>query len=139
MQNLKNYQEQSNNQISLINHSLLTSHDIRLNGRTLHITSPLDLCLTFAQSMELVLLSYIKLNDGSAIMTTFSSMLLSQIESEEDILKVVFALSKSSFNHIAETAQLRIYLFDDADSDPKTDDAFSLSDWINHVQPNRIS
>ncbi|TOP03822.1 hypothetical protein CGH23_24135, partial [Vibrio parahaemolyticus] len=85
MQNLKNYQEQSNNQLSLINHPLLTSHDIRLNGRKLHITSPLDLCLTFAQSMELVLLSYVKLNDGSAIMATFSSMLLSQIESEEDI------------------------------------------------------
>lgn len=89
--------------------------------------------------MDLVLLSYIKLNDGSVIMATFSSLFLSQIESEEDILNVVFALSKSSFNHIAETAQLRIYLFDDADSDPKTDGTFSLSDLINHIQPNQIS
>lgn len=142
MQSLKNYQEQSNNQISLINHPLLTSHDIRLNGRKLHITSPLDLCLTFAQSMELVLLSYIKLNDGSVIMATFSSMLLSQIESEEDILNVVFALNKSHFRNITDNGQLQLYLFDDVDNNSEMDDfcsSFSINDWLNHVKTHQIS
>ncbi|EGQ7646152.1 hypothetical protein RB979_001543 [Vibrio alginolyticus] len=142
MQNLKNYQEQSNNQIFLINHPLLTSHDIRLNGRKLHITSPLDLCLTFAQSMELVLLSYIKLNDGSVIIATFSSMLLSQIESEEDILNVVFALNKSHFRNVTENGQLQLYLFDDVDNNSEMDDfcsSFSINDWLNHVKTHQIS
>ncbi|ANZ12653.1 TPA: hypothetical protein L3V69_000273 [Vibrio parahaemolyticus] len=142
MQNLKSYQEQSNNQISLINRPLFTSHDIRLNGRKLHITSPLDLCLTFAQSMELVLLSYVKLNDGSAIMATFSSMLLCQIESEEDILNVVFALNKSHFRNITDNGQLQLYLFDDVDNNSEIDGfccSFSINDWLNHVQPNRTS
>ncbi|HCG5920767.1 TPA: hypothetical protein NJ084_000530 [Vibrio parahaemolyticus] len=142
MQILKNYQEQSNNQLSLINHSLLTSHDIRLNGRKLHITSPLDLCLTFAQSMELVLLSYIKLNDGSAIMATLSSMLLCQIESEEDILNVVFALNKSHFRNITDNGQLQLYLFDDVDNNSEMDDfccSFSISDWLKQVKTNQIS
>lgn len=142
MQNLKNYQEQSNNQLSLINHPLLTSHDIRLNGRKLHITSPLDLCLTFAQSMELVLLSYVKLNDGSAIMATFSSMLLSQIESEEDILNVVFALNKSHFRNITDNGQLQLYLFDDVDNNSEMDDfccSFSINDWLKQVKIHQIS
>ncbi|EGQ8066429.1 MULTISPECIES: hypothetical protein [Vibrio harveyi group] len=142
MQNLKNYQEQSNNQLSLINHPLLTSHDIRLNGRKLHITSPLDLCLTFAQSMELVLLSYVKLNDGSAIMATFSSMLLSQIESEEDILNVVFALNKSHFRNITDIGQLQLYLFDDVDNNSEMDDfccSFSINDWLKQVKIHQIS
>ncbi len=142
MQNLKNYQEQSNNQLSLINHPLLTSHDIRLNGRKLHITSPLDLCLTFAQSMELVLLSYIKLNDGSVIMATFSSMLLSQIESEEDILNVVFALNKSHFRNATDDGQLQLYLFDDVDNNSEMDDfccSFSINDWLKQVKINQIS
>ncbi|HHF3149579.1 TPA: hypothetical protein ACPJ2A_001376 [Vibrio diabolicus] len=142
MQNLKNYQEQSNNQISLINRPLFTSHDIRLNGRKLHITSPLDLCLTFAQSMELVLLSYVKLNDGSAIMATFSSMLLSQIESEEDILNVVFALNKSHFRNITDNGQLQLYLFDDVDNNSEMDDfccSFSINDWLKQVKTNQIS
>ncbi|NWJ67264.1 hypothetical protein HX770_23140 [Vibrio parahaemolyticus] len=142
MQNLKNYQEQSNNQFSLINHPLLTSHDIRLNGRKLHITSPLDLCLTFAQSMELVLLSYVKLNDGSAIMATFSSMLLCQIESEEDILNVVFALNKSHFRNITDNGQLQLYLFDDVDNNSEMDDfccSFSINDWLKQVKAHQIS
>ncbi|MGL1103352.1 hypothetical protein ACSTLM_04055 [Vibrio parahaemolyticus] len=142
MQNLKNYQEQSNNQFSLINHPLLTSHDIRLNGRKLHITSPLDLCLTFAQSMELVLLSYVKLNDGSAIMATFSSMLLCQIESEEDILNVVFALNKSHFRNITDNGQLQLYLFDDVDNNSEMDDfccSFSINDWLNHTKTHQTS
>lgn len=70
---------------------------------------------------------------------SFSHLFLGQIESDDDILNVAFALNKSSFNHIAETAQLRIYLFDGADSYSKTDSAFSLDDLINHVLPNRIS
>ncbi|HCE2271451.1 TPA: hypothetical protein NGT56_000631 [Vibrio parahaemolyticus] len=142
MQNLKNYQEQSNNQLSLINHPLLTSHDIRLNGRKLHITSPLDLCLTFAQSMELILLSYIKLNDGSVIMATFSSLFLSQIESEEDILNVVFAFNKSHFRNVTENGQLQLYLFDDVDNNSEMDDfcsSFSINDWLNHVKTHQIS
>ncbi|EKP4405011.1 hypothetical protein [Vibrio parahaemolyticus] len=142
MQNLKSYQDQSNNQISLINRPLFTSHDIRLNGRKLHITSPLDLCLTFAQSMELVLLSYVKLNDGSAIMATFSSMLLSQIESEEDILNVVFALNKSHFRNITDNGQLQLYLFDDVDNNSEMDDfccSFSINDWLKQVKTNQIS
>ncbi|MDF4750948.1 hypothetical protein P3542_24255 [Vibrio parahaemolyticus] len=142
MQNLKSYQEQSNNQISLINRPLFTSHDIRLNGRKLHITSPLDLCLTFTQSMELVLLSYIKLNDGSAIMATLSSMLLCQIESEEDILNVVFALNKSHFRNITDNGQLQLYLFDDVDNNSEMDDfccSFSISDWLKQVKTNQIS
>ncbi|EKO3666191.1 hypothetical protein MRN18_07125 [bacterium 19MO04SH03] len=142
MQNLKKYQEQSNNQISLINHPLLTSHDIRLNGRKLHITSPLDLCLTFAQSMELVLLSYVKLNDGSAIMATFSSLFLSQIESEEDILNVVFALNKSHFRNVTDNRQLQLYLFDDVDNNSEMDDfcySFSINDWLKQVKTHQIS
>ncbi|HHE0536814.1 TPA: hypothetical protein ACN37F_002547 [Vibrio parahaemolyticus] len=142
MQNLKSYQEQSNNQLSLIYRPLLTSHDIRLNGRKLHITSPLDLCLTFAQSMELVLLSYIKLNDGSVIMATFSSMLLSQIESEEDILNVVFALNKSHFRNVTDDGQLQLYLFDDVDNNSEMDDfccSFSINDWLKQVKINQIS
>ncbi|HHY0510820.1 TPA: hypothetical protein ACVU5D_002160 [Vibrio parahaemolyticus] len=142
MQKLKSYQEQSNNQLSLINRPLLTSHDIRLNGRKLHITSPLDLCLTFAQSMEFVLLSYIKLNDGSVIMATFSSMLLCQIESEEDILNVVFALNKSHFRNVTENGQLRLYLFDDVDNNSEMDDfccSFSINDWLKQVKTNQIS
>ncbi|TCN78605.1 hypothetical protein EDB62_10363 [Vibrio crassostreae] len=142
MQNLKNYQEQENNQLSLIDRPLFISHNIRLNGRKLHITSPLDLCLTFAQSMELVLLSYIKLNDGSAIMATFSSTLLSQIESEEDILNVVFALNKSHFRNLANNGQLQLYLFDDVDNDSEMDDfccSFSFSAWLNHIKTNQIS
>ncbi|MFG0885940.1 hypothetical protein [Vibrio sp. CJQ_6] len=142
MQNLKNYQEQSNNQFSLINHPLLTSHDIRLNGRKLHITSPLDLCLTFAQSMELVLLSYIKLNDGSVIMATFSSLFLSQIESEEDILNVVFALNKSHFRNLTDKGQLQLYLFDDVDNNSETDDfccSFSINDWLDHTKTHQTS
>ncbi|EKF9177182.1 hypothetical protein O1C52_003420 [Vibrio cholerae] len=142
MQNLKNHQEQSNNQVSLINHPLLTSHNIRLNGRKLHITSPLDLCLTFAQSMELILLSYIKLNGGSVIMATFSSLFLSQIESEEDILNVVFALNKSHFRNVTENGQLQLYLFDDVDNNSEMDDfccSFSINDWLNHVKTHQIS
>ncbi|ANN28668.1 hypothetical protein FORC17_3605 [Vibrio vulnificus] len=142
MQNLKNYQEQSNNQISLINHPLLTSHDICLNGRKLHITSPLDLCLTFAQSMELVLLSYIKLNDGSVIMATFSSLFLSQIESEEDILNVVFALNKSHFRNVTDNRQLQLYLFDDVDNNSEMDDfcySFSINDWLKQIKTNHTS
>ncbi|MFV8387544.1 hypothetical protein ACNO5E_25940 [Vibrio parahaemolyticus] len=126
----------------MINHPLLTSHDIRLNGRKLHITSPLDLCLTFAQSMELVLLSYVKLNDGSAIMATFSSMLLSQIESEEDILNVVFALNKSHFRNITDIGQLQLYLFDDVDNNSEMDDfccSFSINDWLKQVKIHQIS
>ncbi|CAH1233591.1 conserved hypothetical protein [Vibrio harveyi] len=142
MQNLKSYQEQSNNQISLINRPLFTSHDIRLNGRKLHITSPLDLCLTFAQSMELVLLSYVKLNDGSAIMATFSSTFLCQVESEEDILNVVFALNKSHFRNITDNGQLQLYLFDDVDNNSEMDDfccSFSINDWLKQVKTNQIS
>ncbi|MEZ8515742.1 hypothetical protein [Vibrio kanaloae] len=142
MQNLKSYQEQSNNQISLINRPLFTSHDIRLNGRKLHITSPLDLCLTFAQSMELVLLSYVKLNDGSAIMATFSSTFLCQVESEEDILNVVFALNKSHFRNISDNGQLQLYLFDDVDNNSEMDDfccSFSINDWLKQVKTNQIS
>ncbi|TOC12501.1 hypothetical protein CGJ91_14280 [Vibrio parahaemolyticus] len=142
MQNLKNHQEQSNNQVSLINHPLLTSHDIRLNGRKLHITSPLDLCLTFAQSMELILLSYIKLNDGSVIMATFSSLFLSQIESEEDILNVVFALNKSHFINVTDNRQLQLYLCDDVDNNSEMDDfccSFSINDWLKQVKTNQIS
>ncbi|MGR2802914.1 hypothetical protein [Vibrio harveyi] len=142
MQNLKSYQKQSNNQISLINRPLFTSHDIRLNGRKLHITSPLDLCLTFAQSMELVLLSYIKLNDGSVIMATFSSLFLSQIESEEDIVNVVFALNKSHFKNVTDNMQLQLYLFDDVDKNSEMDDfccSFSINDWLKQVKTNQIS
>ncbi|KZC45013.1 hypothetical protein XM68_c21052 [Vibrio alginolyticus] len=142
MQNLKNYQEQSNNQLSLIDRPLSISHSIRLNGRKLHITSPLDLCLTFAQSMELVLLSYIKLNDGSAIMATFSSTLLSQIESEEDILNVVFALNKSHFRNLINNGELQLYLFDDVDKNSEMDDSFcsfSINDWLKQVKTNQIS
>ncbi|MEH0731246.1 hypothetical protein [Vibrio alginolyticus] len=142
MQNLKNYQEQSNNQLSLIDRPLSISHNIRLNGRKLHITSPLDLCLTFAQSMELVLLSYIKLNDGSAIMATFSSSLLSQIESEEDILNVVFALNKSHFRNLINNGELQLYLFDDVDKNSEMGDffcSFSINDWLKQVKTNQIS
>ncbi|ELA8085014.1 hypothetical protein [Vibrio parahaemolyticus] len=142
MQNLKNHQEQSNNQVSLINHPLLISHDIRLNGRKLHITSPLDLCLTFAQSMELVLLSYVKLNDGSAIMATFSSTFLCQVESEEDILNVVFALNKSHFRNITDNGQLQLYLFDDVDNNSEMDDfccSFSINDWLKQVKTHQTS
>lgn len=142
MQNFKSYQEQSNNQVSLINHPLLTSHDIRLNGRKLHITSPLDLCLTFAQSMELVLLSYVKLNDGSAIMATFSSTFLCQVESEEDILNVVFALNKSHFRNLTDKGQLQLYLFDDVDNNSETDGfccSFSINDWLNHTKTHQTS
>ncbi|MDE1076941.1 hypothetical protein, partial [Escherichia coli] len=70
-------------------------------------------------------------------MATFSSTFLCQVESEEDILNVVFALNKSHFRNISDNGQLQLYLFDDVDNNSEMDDfccSFSINDWLKQVK-----
>ncbi|MFZ6042735.1 hypothetical protein ACOV11_19825 [Vibrio natriegens] len=139
MESIKTNQKQFSSHFYSFNHAGSNTPNLRLNGRNLHVNTPLDLCLAFAQSMNLVLLSHQKLSDGFAIKATFSKVFVSQIESDDDILNVVFAVHKSSFKTATEDVSLMLYLFDDGVNDSQENAfwcSFSLHDWLHHVQVN---
>ncbi|HCM1552973.1 TPA: hypothetical protein N2951_001203 [Vibrio parahaemolyticus] len=141
MEYIKTNQEQVRDYLFSVNNSeseIHNVHKLHLNDRILHITGPLELCLCFTQFMDLVLLSHKELNDGSTILATFSKVVLNQIESEDDILYVAFAVRKSSLVNTEQTVDLRLYLLDDDDFKTNVQHTyFSLQDWFNYFKVNR--
>ncbi|MEI8598629.1 hypothetical protein P4S64_16555 [Vibrio sp. M60_M31a] len=88
--------------------------------------------------MNLVLLSHQKLSDGFAIKATFSKMFVNQIESDDDILNVVFAVHKSSLKTVNEDVPLMLYLFDDGVNDSK-ENAFLVFFFASRLATSRAS